>query len=139
MKGFDVYQQQSASWTRIDMLLAAYDGAIARLKKAHQMLTDDNEQAARPLLIRAQRIVLELYAGLDLRHGQIPENMQRLYLYVLHAIGQLDAESIASAVTILERIREGLKSIREEAIELERTGAVHPVDHDPKMILQAIG
>ena len=140
MNGFEAYQLQSAAWTRIDMLLAAYDGTIARLEQAVEYLNNNESSTkAQPLLVRAQRIVLELYAGLDLRQGEIPANMQRLYLFVLHCISVAEIDKVESAIQILSKIREGLRSIRLEAIALERNGVVHPVDHDLHMIPHAIG
>ena len=45
MRGFDAYQTQKnkPSWTRIDMLLAAYDGALSRLKEAQTLLEKGDE------------------------------------------------------------------------------------------------
>lgn len=139
MQGFEVYRQQSAAWTRIDMLLAAYDGTITRLEQALELIASEKVEKAQTLVVRAQRIVLELYAGIDVSHGEIPANMQRLYIYVLHCLNSGKAEEIESAIDVLKKIREGLREIRPKAIELERSGVVQPVDHDPQVLLQAIG
>ncbi len=130
MKGFEAYQQQSASWTRIDMLLAAYNGTIARLEEAVQLINNDQTNKAQPLLIRAQRLVIELYAGLDLSQGAIPENMQKIYIYVLSCLTKPDVENVESAVKLLTTIREGLESIRVEAIALEQQGVITPISSD---------
>lgn len=138
MTGIHAYQQQSPSWYRIDMLLAAYDGAIERIERAQELMENGDTVAAAPLITRALRIIIELYGGLDLRHGEIPENMQRLYVYVLHCISLGDSEHLLSALDVLQTIREGLRSVRDESVELERQGQLHPLDHNVHRLM-AVG
>ncbi len=138
MTGIHAYQQQSSSWYRIDMLLAAYDGTVERIERARELVGNGDMVAAAPLITRALRIVIEMYGGLDLRHGEIPENMQRLYVYVLHCISLGDSEHLQLALDVLQTIREGLRSIRDEAVELERQGELYPVDHNVHRLM-AVG
>jgi flagellin-specific chaperone FliS len=131
-------RHEPCAWYRIDLLLAAYDGTIDRIEQAQSLLKDGDRQAAWPLIVRAQRIILELYGGLNLRYGVIPENMQKLYLYTLYCLSFGDREHLDSAESILRRIREGLRDVRDEAVELEVRGELHPVDHDTRRLL-AVG
>lgn len=124
MKRLDAYEQQSPSWTRVEMLLAAFDGVIERLRLAQELVTAGQNWKAQPYLLRAQRIVLELYSGLDLRHGEVPDNMGKLYLFVLHSIGMGETLNIPAALDVLNIIYDGLNSIRDTANELERRGQV---------------
>ncbi len=126
MKPLDAYRydQQTPNWTRVEMLLAAFDGVIERLKTAEQHLAKNEILKAQPFLVRAQRIVLELYSGLDLRHGEVPDNMGKLYLFVLHSIGMGETLNLPTALDVLGIIREGLDEIRETANEMERRGQV---------------
>lgn len=124
MRRLDAYQQQSPNWTRIEMLLAAFDGVIERLKSAQEFIAANENWKAQPLLLRAQRIVLELYSGLDLRHGDIPNNMSKLYLFVLNCIGMGKSLNVSAALDVLSIVRDGLSGIRENANELEHRGQV---------------
>ena len=139
MNQLDAYRQ-TPNWTRIDMLIAAFDGTIARLQRAAELLSKDPEDSdAQLLLIRCQRIVCELYAGLDLEHGQIPQNMQQIYLFVLSRIGIGDTLDIDAAINVLMPIREAFDAIRDEASSLERTGVWSGVDKDAETLLHAVG
>ena len=124
MNRLAAYAQPARIWTRIELLLAAFDGTISRLEQAHELLESGEQFKAQPLLLRSQRIVLELYSGIDLSQGSIPANMQNLYLYVLSCIGMGPELNVPSALEVLRNIRSGLDSIRDQANELERSGQV---------------
>jgi flagellin-specific chaperone FliS len=134
MKRLDAYSKPAAPWTRIEMLLAAFDGIITRLEQAQTFLDQSEPLKAQPLLLRSQQIVLALYEGLDVRYGQIPENMQKLYLFVLTCIGLGPQLDIAGALNVLRRIREGLDSIRDSASAMERRGELSPVLEDARLL-----
>jgi flagellin-specific chaperone FliS len=134
MKRLDAYSQPAAPWTRIEMLLAAFDGIISRLERAQEFLDANEVLKAQPLLLRSQQIVLALYEGIDLRFGQIPENMQRLYLFVLNCIGMGQKLDVPAAINVLRVIRQGLDSIRGTAGEMERRGELSPVVEDPRLL-----
>jgi flagellar secretion chaperone FliS len=134
MKRLDAYSQPAAPWTRIEMLLAAFDGIISRLEQAQDLLDENDVIKAQPLLLKSQQIVLALYEGIDLRFGKIPENMQNLYLFVLTCIGMGPKLDVPAALKILRTIREGLNGIRGSAGEMERRGELSPVLEDPRML-----
>ncbi|MBS0201930.1 MAG: flagellar protein FliS [Planctomycetes bacterium] len=134
MKRLDLYSQPAAPWTRIEMLLAAYEGIISRLERAQMLLDQNDVIQAQPLLLRSQQLILALYEGIDLRYGQIPENMQKLYLFVLTCIGMGPKLDLTAALNILCRIREGLESIRGSASEMERRGELSPVLENPRLL-----
>ena len=134
MHRLDSYKQQEVNWTRIEMLLAAFDGMISRLETAHELLEQGETDRAQPLLFTAQRLVLALYEGIDLRYGEIPANMQKLYLFVLGCIGVGEKLDIPGALKVLRIIQGGLKDIRVTANELERGGKLAPVTQDPQLL-----
>ena len=134
MKRLDAYAQPAAQWTRIEMLLAAFEGTITRLEKAHELIEQGDSFRAQPLLLTAQRLVLALYEGIDLRFGEIPANMQKLYLFVLGCIGVGEKLDIPAAVKVLKIIEGGLKDIKDTASEMERRGEVPPVTQAPQLL-----
>jgi flagellar biosynthetic protein FliS len=121
-------QQQALSWTRIDMLLALYRGAIDRLERALAAIERADASTAKPLLLRAQRMVTELLAGIDLQYGDLPDRLAKLYTFVLRAIGQGTVEQIRSAISVLKTLQEGLEGIRDQAVNMERSGEIPPID-----------
>lgn len=134
MKRLDAYSQPAAPWTRIEMLIAAFDGMISRIERAQELLDQNETLKAQPLLLRSQQIVLALYEGIDLRYGRIPENMQKLYLFVLTCIGMGQRLDLPAALNILRMIRGGLGDIHTSANEMERHGELSPVGEDPRLL-----
>lgn len=134
MKRLNSYAQPEVRWTRIEMLLAAFDGTISRLETALQLIEQNEQERAQPLLLAAQRLVLALYEGIDLRHGEIPANMQKLYLFVLGCIGVGASLDLPAAIKILKTIQSGLQDIKQTAVEMERRGDVQPVTEQPRLL-----
>jgi flagellar hook-associated protein 2 len=122
------------SMTRIELLLAAFDGTVSRLRQASELLEQGERAKAEPLLLRSQRIILELYSGIDVRFGQIPENMKKLYLYVLGCIGMGQELELPAAIDILKNIRDGLESIRDKATQMERRGELSPLRDEVQLL-----
>lgn len=139
MRRLDAYQQQSPNWTRIEMLLAAFDGVMQRLTAAQELISANETWKAQPLLLRAQRIVLELYSGLDLRHGDVPDNMGKLYLFVLHCIGMGDSLNVPAALDVLGIIRGGLNSVRDSANDLEHRGQIPHAPYQTHILQDVAG
>ncbi len=121
------------------MLIAAFDGVTSRLKKAGEHFKKNEELKAQVLLIRAQRIICELYAGLNLEHGEIPKMMRKIYVFVLGRIGLGDKLDLEAAISAMSTVRAGLLDIRDEAVRLERSGAWHTVDREPTTLVGAVG
>lgn len=121
--------EPSTTWTRIDLLLALYDGALERLDKAEAAIKTGNHSAAVPLLARVQLIVAELAAGVRLEvNPAAGANILHLYEFITHQLRSPRVEAIASARKVLRTLREGFEGIRAEANELERTGQLPSAD-----------
>src|SRR5260370_10555397 len=114
----------AAGTTRIDLVLALFDGAIDRMDKAVALLgTDDN--AARAHQARAQLLIMQLASGIDLEMGDPTSiDLLRLYEFCVHVLATGGRDEISSARDCLSIVREGFRSIREEAAQLERSGAI---------------
>lgn len=134
MKRLDSYAQPAAQWTRIEMLLAAFEGTLVRLETAQALIEQGETERATPLLLTSQRLVLALYEGIDLRFGEIPANMQKLYLFVLGCIGVGEKLDLPAAINVLKIIQRGLQDIRQTANELERTGQLSPTPSQPQLL-----
>lgn len=114
---------QIGAATRIDVLLALYDGAISRLKQAHALIQQGDDLAAIPLMAKAQLIITELSAGVRLDvNAEMGINYMRLYEYIVHLLTQVEAHRISEALKLMLTLREGFEAIREEAVAMERRG-----------------
>ena len=125
MNPYQTYQQQQlTSATRIDLLLMLYDKAIGHLDQAHKALAQQNLLTATSRLLVAQAIVYALATGVDLQYGEIPQNMLRLYEYVLHCLSCVEAKKIQDALRVLTILREGLTGIQPQARTKEWSGEI---------------
>lgn len=121
--------EPSTGWTRIDLLLALYDGALERLDRAEAAIRAGTVSAAIPLLARVQLIVTELAAGVRPEvNPAVATNILHLYEFVAHQLREPQLDRIASARKILRTLREGFEGVRAEANELERTGQFPSAD-----------
>ncbi len=112
-----------AGLSRIDLLLALYDGALARLGKAEMALTNGDVPVATPYMAKAQVIVSELAAGVRVEvDEEMGTNMLRLYEFVVNELRTPRLANVKTAVKILTTMREGFEGIREEANRLEQSG-----------------
>ncbi|MBA4065275.1 MAG: hypothetical protein C0501_16500 [Isosphaera sp.] len=114
---------EPAGWTRMDMLLALYDGALSRLDRAEAALAAGESAAAAGLLSRVQLILSSLAS--DVRPDVNPEagaNMLRLYEYAVNELRRAKVENVGNVRKVLKTLREGFEAVRTEANELERTG-----------------
>lgn len=138
MNPYQKYAQQQpvAGLSRIDLLLALYDGALARLGKAEMALTNGDVPVATPYLSKTQLIVTELAAGVRLDvDEQMGTNMLRLYEFVVHELKTPRLENVRNARKILTTLREGFEGIRDEANRLERGGQLVAADR-MQMVLE---
>jgi flagellar protein FliS len=111
---YQTTQIQTASTGELVLLL--YDGAVRFLTRAQAALTERSLEAAGADLVRAQEVVLELLAGLDLeRGGALAANLRDLYLFVYKTLVEAnlrkDAAKIATALRLLEPVRAAWQSV----------------------------
>ena len=131
-------QQTRTHSSRIDLLLALYDGAIERLEKAIFALRNGDNSTALPLLARAQAIVMELSAGINLHAGDPNSvNLMRLYEFFAHSIAKREVGTLESVVKSMATLREGFRAIRPEALQLEHGGEIPSVD-GPRHVLAVV-
>jgi flagellar protein FliS len=122
----DAYRlQYSPGWTRVDMLLALFDGSIERQEMVTASLLRGDRMTALRLLTRAELLVCELAAGVDLDYAYADEFL-RLYGIISGAITAATLTDTTGAPGLLRVMREGLATFRDEAARLERDGVLPP-------------
>jgi flagellar secretion chaperone FliS len=122
-------KQHVAGLSRIDLLLALYDGALTRLIKAEMALSNGDIPVATPYLSKAQLIVSELAAGVRVEvDEEMGTNMLRLYEFIVNELRTPKLKNVENAKRVLSILREGFVAIQDEANELERSGQLVNVD-----------
>jgi flagellar protein FliS len=93
-----------------------YDGAIKFLKLAIRELQAENYAAKGQYINRAQDIINELNAVLDMEAGgEISENLRKLYLFMGRHLSQANAnrdpQMIQEVINMLEELNQSWKTI----------------------------
>jgi flagellin-specific chaperone FliS len=117
-------EQRANAWTRIEMLIAIYNGAIDRIDKAQAAVESDESAVVEEHRLAAQKLVMQLISGIDLQFGNLASQMHNLCIHVATELNHATPRSLSHCGNILRKLREGFEGIREEAIVLESNGDI---------------
>ncbi len=135
MNAADHYKNQVTNgWTRIDMLLALYDAIVDSLSSAEEAQAEQNESRLAQEMLRAQRVMLGILAGLDHDRHELAGEIGRLCHFALDRISHRD---FTAARHVLSPLKEAFEEISEQAHELERTGATPPLEQNQSLNVTA--
>ena len=127
-------QHATCRWTRIEMLLELYNSAISALQQAGEALDAGDDLRATRELANAQRLVGGIASGLNRDAGELPQNIERLCLFVVEQIARRDPQA---ALRVLTPLRDGFATIRERAVALEREGEIPEIRYQPCIQIEA--
>lgn len=96
------------------LLLMLYDGALRFLTQAHQAMGESRFQEAQGFVLRAEDIITELMATLDMSYGEIPQNLYNLYEYFNWRLVQAMAKRDPA---MIEEVQERLRELRSAWVE----------------------
>jgi flagellar protein FliS len=117
MNGVSTYQQTAISTqSRGRLIVMLYDGAIKFMKLAIKELEAGDNAAKGQYLNRAQDIINELNAVLDVESGgQIAQNLRQLYVFMnrrlWEANAKRDPQMIQEVITLMEELNQSWKTI----------------------------
>jgi len=117
MKGIGVYQQTAiGTQSKGRLIVMLYDGAIKFMKLAIRELEAGNYAAKGQYISRAQDVINELNAVLDMDEGgEIARNLRRLYLFMNRRLNEANAkrdpQMIRDIVTLMEELNQSWKAI----------------------------
>lgn len=117
MKGIGAYQDTAiGTQSKGRLVVLLYDGAIKFLKLAIQELQVENYAAKGQYINRAQDIINELNAVLDMESGgEISENLRKLYNFMgrhlRDANAKRDPQMLQEVITLLEELNQSWKAI----------------------------
>lgn len=119
------YRRNTQSgWTRIEMLLAIYDGVIDSIDSGIAAMREGRTQDYPTAQLRAIERCLLLISGID---TDASSTAVQIYQLCVFCLGQLKTMEIApweDARRIISTLREGFQAIREEGNQLEASGAI---------------
>jgi len=117
MKGVETYQQVAiGTQSKGRLIVMLYDGAIKFLKLAVKELEAQNYAAKGQYINRAQDVINELNAVLNMEAGgEIAQNLRKLYLFMNGRLSQANAkrdpQMIQEVITLLEELNQSWKAI----------------------------
>ena len=107
----------NTSATPLELVIMLYDGAIEYLQRAVYHIEQGSIQGKIESLSRARAIIEELLASLNTDiGGEVADNLQSLYLFMLmeltKANAKNDAAKIEEVTSLLIELRSAWRSIR---------------------------
>ncbi len=101
----------NTSDTPLDLVIMLYDGAIEYLQKSIYHIKQGSVQGKVENLSRARAIIEELLSSLNKDvGGEIAENLEALYLYMLMELTKANANNDIAKVELVEQLLVELRS-----------------------------
>jgi flagellar protein FliS len=117
MNGIDAYKETTVTTQNKGRLIVMlYEGAIKFMYLAIDELEAGNYEAKSRYLIKAQNVISELNAVLDMeKGGQIAANLRSLYNFMSNSLARAntkqDPELIRQVIKLAEELNESFKVI----------------------------
>lgn len=117
MNGLQAYQNIAVTTqSRGRLVVMLYEGAIRFLKLAMKEIDTGDFEAKGKYLSKAQDIIFELNAVLDMDGGgEIAQNLRSLYIYMSRRLSEanvsLDKEILNEVIALLEELNNSWKAI----------------------------
>ncbi len=117
MKGIAAYQQTAiGTQSKGRLIVMLYDGAIKFMKLAIRELEAGDHAAKGQYINRAQDVIDELNAVLDMEAGgEIASNLRKLYLFMHRRLNEANAkrdpQMIREVITLMEELNQSWRAI----------------------------
>lgn len=106
------------------MLLALYERAISAVQMAGRAKADNDKTLMQMQVLESHKLILAIHSGLKIDESDVAHNVARLLGFI---VLRIEEENFEEAVQFLEKLQSGYSSIREEAVMLESTGEISPI------------
>jgi len=117
MNPYDAYQQTAVTTqSKGRLVVLLYEGAIKFMKLAVKAVEQGDIEARHNYLLKAQDIIHELNAVLDMEAGgEIASNLRKLYDFMQKQLVQAnirnDTKKIHEVISLMEELNKGWKAI----------------------------
>lgn len=109
------------------LIVMLFNGAIKRAEEAKRQLEKGKNEAVHNNLIRAQEIIAELRSSLDMKHGEVARNLDRLYEYFQHLLITANIRKLSApideCVGLMISLRDTWQEAFQQAAEQQPAGA----------------
>ena len=123
------YRQQHAhSWTRVDMLIALYEAGLRHVDSLIEADAANDADAVANYRTKATRIVLQLMAGLDPSHGELPQRVEQLCEFMQYALLTGQSDDFRTVRQTMATLKSAFDEIREQAVQEEEDGLIPPIE-----------
>lgn len=102
IRRYEQTQVQTAS--PADLIVALYEGVLRCLAKARLCLVALDIEGTHEQLVKAQDIILELMASLNLEVGSLAQNLLDIYRYLYQRLVEANARKDAVVIEEVERL-----------------------------------
>ena len=117
MNGIKAYQDNAVTTqSRGRLIVLLYEGAIKFMKLAVREIEANNYEAKGRYINKAQDIINELNAVLDMdAGGEIASNLRRLYMFMARRLSEAnikrDPQMIREVISLMEELGQSWKAI----------------------------
>jgi len=117
MKGIGAYQETAiGTQSKGRLIVMLYDGAIKFMKLAIREMEAGNYAAKGRYINRAQDVINELNAVLDMDNGgDVSQNLRKLYLFMSRRLseanGKRDPQMVREVITLMEELNQSWRAI----------------------------
>ena len=117
MNGITAYREAAiATQSKGRLIVLLYDGAIKFMKLAVKELEAGNYEAKGQYIGRAQDIINELNAVLDMdAGGEVATNLRRLYCFMVRRLSEAntkkDPQLVRDVIQLMEELNQGWKAV----------------------------
>jgi flagellar secretion chaperone FliS len=129
VNSYKAYQQRTAAGQpRIDVILSLYEALIARLEKALAALRRGDQTTARQQLAACNLGIAGLVTAVAASGGELARNFLNVYGFVVRCLKEGSESKVQSALNGLRMLHEGFLAIRPQALQMERSGEIPPLE-----------
>ena len=117
MNGIAAYQENTiTTQSKGRLIVMLYDGAIKFMKLAIEEMEKNNNESKSLYINKAQDIINELNAVLDMdAGGEIATNLRKLYCFMSNRLSEAnikrDAQMVRDVIKLMEELNQGWKAI----------------------------
>jgi flagellar secretion chaperone FliS len=117
MSGVDIYKENAVgTQNKGRLIVMLYDGAIKFLNLAIKALEEKNYSEKGRYIAKAQDIINELNAVLDMdAGGEVATNLRQLYCFMVRRLSEAnikkDPRLIQDVIDLMEELNQGWKAI----------------------------
>lgn len=141
---------QMNAYTKVDvetasqgkLIVMLFNGAIKRSEEAKRQLEKGKNEGVHNNLIRAQEIIAELRASLDMKHGDVARNLDRLYEYFQHLLVTANIKKSDAPIDECIRLMVNMRDTWQEAFQkaaMEQTSAPPQINQHGAAVLNVQG